>query len=78
MGPTCERTKPDPPAAEGIGVKECTPSVTTVTNPNEGGSDANAPANGDVVEFVGAAAPVVTPFVANLLTPYGTMIVNKP
>jgi streptogramin lyase len=49
-----------------------------VTNPNAGGADTGAPANGDVVEFVGAAAPVVTPFVANLITPYGTILVNKP
>ena len=47
-----------------------------VTNPNQG--DSNAPANGSVVEFVGAAAPVVTPVVANLLTPYGSKIVNEP
>jgi len=31
-----------------------------------------------IVEFVGAAAPVVTPVVANLLAPYGTAAVNKP
>jgi streptogramin lyase len=32
----------------------------------------------DVIEFVGAASPVVTPIVANLLAPYGTYAVNKP
>jgi streptogramin lyase len=31
-----------------------------------------------LTEFVGAATPVVTPMVANLLTPYGTKAVNKP
>ena len=31
-----------------------------------------------IVEFVGAATPVVTPLVANLLTPYGAHAVNKP
>ncbi len=31
-----------------------------------------------IVEFVGAATPVVTPLVANLLTPYGSHAVNKP
>jgi streptogramin lyase len=31
-----------------------------------------------VTEFVGAATPVVTPIVANLLTPYGARAVNKP
>lgn len=33
---------------------------------------------GDLVEFVGVATPVVTPMVANLLTPYGSAAVNKP
>jgi len=31
-----------------------------------------------ITEFVGAATPVVTPVVANLLTPYGSHAVNKP
>ena len=31
-----------------------------------------------ITEFVGAAAPVVTPIVANLLAPYTTSAVNKP
>ena len=31
-----------------------------------------------LTEFVGAASPVVTPIVANLLTPYGARAVNKP
>jgi streptogramin lyase len=31
-----------------------------------------------IVEFVGVAAPVVTPMVANLLTPYGGHAVNLP
>ena len=31
-----------------------------------------------VTEFVGAASPVVTPIVANLLYPYGARAVNKP
>jgi hypothetical protein len=31
-----------------------------------------------VTEFVGAGAPVVTPIVANLLTPYSSHAVNKP
>lgn len=35
---------------------------------------------GDVnlTEFIGIAGPVVTPFVSNLLAPYGTHAVNKP
>lgn len=31
-----------------------------------------------VTEFIGAASPVVTPIVANLLNPYGARAVNKP
>jgi hypothetical protein len=31
-----------------------------------------------ITEFVGAGSPVVTPIVANLLTPYGARAVNKP
>lgn len=33
---------------------------------------------GQLSEVVGAAAPVVTPIVANLLTPYGSYAVNEP
>jgi DNA-binding beta-propeller fold protein YncE len=33
---------------------------------------------GTVTELIGAATPVVTPVVANLLSPYGTSAVNKP
>jgi streptogramin lyase len=33
---------------------------------------------GSISEFVGAASPVVTPVVANLLSPYGSAAVNKP
>jgi streptogramin lyase len=32
----------------------------------------------NVVEYVGIASPVVTPLVANLLTPYGAHTANKP
>jgi DNA-binding beta-propeller fold protein YncE len=32
----------------------------------------------DALEFVGLATPVVTPIVANLLSPYGQYAVNKP
>ena len=32
----------------------------------------------NITEFVGAASPVVTPIVANLLAPYGGSAVNKP
>jgi sugar lactone lactonase YvrE len=35
-------------------------------------------ASGAIVEFVGAAAPVVTPMVANFLSPYGSAAVNRP
>jgi streptogramin lyase len=35
-------------------------------------------ANNALVEFVGAASPVVTPVVANLLAPYGSHAVNLP
>ena len=31
-----------------------------------------------VTQFVGAASPVVTPIVANLLYPYGSRAVNRP
>ena len=34
--------------------------------------------NNTIVEFVGAAAPVVTPIAANLLPPYGSHAVNEP
>jgi streptogramin lyase len=40
--------------------------------------DPQSGASGAIVEFVGAAAPIVTPVVANLLTPYGTAEVNRP
>lgn len=33
---------------------------------------------GTVTEFIGAAVPIVTPVVANLLSPYGTADVNRP
>ncbi len=33
---------------------------------------------GSIVEFIGAATPVVTPKVANLLSPYGSHAVNEP
>ena len=38
----------------------------------------NALTNSTISEFVGAAAPVVTPLVANLMNPYGLHAVNKP
>ncbi len=38
---------------------------------------ANANAN-SITEFIGVATPVVTPVVANLLSPYGSHAVNKP
>jgi streptogramin lyase len=34
--------------------------------------------NSSLTKFVGAASPVVTPVVANLLSPYGAHAVNKP
>jgi len=34
--------------------------------------------NSTITEFVGVATPVVTPMVANLLSPYGAHAVNKP
>jgi hypothetical protein len=37
----------------------------------------NTTDNDSIVEFVGAATPVVTPIVANLLTPYGAPV-NRP
>jgi hypothetical protein len=41
---------------------------------------ASFPANTSnmVVELIGAATPVVTPVIANLLSPYGSSAVNKP
>jgi len=33
---------------------------------------------GSLTEYVGAAGPVVTPLVANLMAPYGSLPVNKP
>ena len=44
-----------------------------VSNPGPDGSPVNS-----LVEFVGAASPVVTPVVANLISPYGGHAVNKP
>ncbi len=38
----------------------------------------NAWPTNTIVEFVGVAAPVVTPMVANLISPYGGHAVNKP
>jgi streptogramin lyase len=32
----------------------------------------------NVTQFIGAAAPVVTPLVSNLLSPYGSVAVNRP
>jgi streptogramin lyase len=34
--------------------------------------------NSSITKFVGAASPVVTPIVSNLLSPYGSHAVNKP
>jgi DNA-binding beta-propeller fold protein YncE len=34
--------------------------------------------NGSLTEMIGAAGPVVTPVVANLVSPYGTAAVNRP
>jgi len=44
-----------------------------LTNPEAAGTSANT-----LTELVGTAAPVATPMVANLLSPYGTKAVNKP
>ena len=38
----------------------------------------NGTSYGSISEFVGAAVPVVTPLVANLMAPYGTQPVNEP
>jgi streptogramin lyase len=38
----------------------------------------NFDASAGVTEFVGAAAPVVTPMAANLQSPYGAHAVNRP
>jgi hypothetical protein len=35
-------------------------------------------ANGSLTELIGASVPVVTPVVANLVSPYGTSAVNRP
>jgi streptogramin lyase len=40
--------------------------------------DPQSGASGAIVEFVGVATPVVTPMVANFLSPYGTAAVNRP
>ena len=34
--------------------------------------------NGTLTQYVGAATPLVTPIVANLMSPYGSSTVNKP
>jgi hypothetical protein len=44
-----------------------------LTNPEAGSSSANT-----LTQIVGAAAPVATPTVANLRSPYATHAVNKP
>jgi len=41
-------------------------------------TQSNGTSGSNVVEFVGIASPVVTPIVANLLSPYGTHTANKP
>ena len=38
----------------------------------------NTQSNDAITEFIGAAVPVVTPIVANLLSPYGSAAVNEP
>jgi secreted PhoX family phosphatase len=35
-------------------------------------------ASNNLVEFVGAATPVVTPIAANLVSPYAGSVVNRP
>jgi hypothetical protein len=41
-------------------------------------TQSNGTTGSNVVEFVGIASPVVTPLVANLLSPYGAHTANKP
>ncbi len=41
-------------------------------------TQSNGTTGSNVVEFVGIASPVVTPIVANLLSPYGAHTANKP
>lgn len=71
----------------GFGAVEVSPSTSQTIAAYYGGIDAiavdgsgNVWTSGGVtvVEFVGAAAPVVTPIVANLLPPYGQHAVNLP
>jgi hypothetical protein len=38
----------------------------------------NGLSTGSLTEFVGAATPLVTPVVANLMAPYGTQAINEP
>jgi len=38
----------------------------------------NGTSYGSITEFVGAATPIVTPMVANLMAPYGSQSVNEP
>lgn len=65
------------PGAQGapIGIGIDSSGNVWVANSNGTASGHN---NGSVSEYVGAASPVVTPVVANLLSPYGAAAVNKP
>ncbi len=57
------------------------PEITLPTYPAIDGSGnvwITNTGNASVVEFVGAAAPTVTPMVSNLASPYGSHTVNKP
>jgi sugar lactone lactonase YvrE len=40
--------------------------------------DVQSGGSGSIVEYIGVAAPVVTPMVANLMAPYGAAAVNRP
>jgi sugar lactone lactonase YvrE len=53
-------------------------SVQGVALDGSGNVWANYTATDTVIELIGAATPVVTPIVANLLSPYGSSAVNKP
>jgi len=68
-----ESSLPGPPIYIAVDASGNVWVTTPATVPDDTLTEANS-----IVEFIGVAAPTVTPVVANLLSPYGSHAVNKP
>jgi len=64
--------------SKGFVVPSTVSQLVWITVDGSGNVWASARGSIGLTELVGAASPVVTPIVANLLSPYGTYAVNKP